>query len=354
MQINTIGWDIGGAHLKAACINNKGEIIAVYQEPCPLWQGLDKLESALSIIIKKLPDQANQSVLTMTGELVDLFADRAEGVVDIIAVTQRVIEQQTLRVYAGRLGFILASEVKPEHIDAIASANWLASATYIAKYVEQGLFVDIGSTTTDIILLQNNQPNVLGYTDFQRLQSSELVYTGIVRTAVMAVVQSVHIAGTEVGVMSEYFANMADIYRLTQELNEAHDQTETADGQGKTEQTSTRRIARMIGCDTDDFSDQQWQQLAYDIREQQLSRIQQACEKQLLRNTHRSENLLIGAGIGRFLVQEIAIRLGAEYKDFDGLFSIPVQSTPMQVADCAPAVSVAYLFLEDACISNVC
>ena len=56
-----------------------------------------------------------------------------------------------------------------------------------------------------------------GYTDYQRLISQEMVYTGIVRTAVMAVAQSAQDDGKEVGLMAEYFATMADVYRLTGE-----------------------------------------------------------------------------------------------------------------------------------------
>lgn len=344
--MNRVGWDIGGAHLKAACLNSKGEIIAVYQQTCPLWQGLDKLHIALSAIRKKLPLDESLHAITMTGELVDLFSDRAEGVLEIIAVMQQTFRQQIVQVYAGQLGFIASSDVCAEHIDVIASANWLATVTYLAQHQTQGLLVDLGSTTTDIILFQNNQPDVLGYTDFQRLSSGELVYTGLLRTAIMAVVQSVHFAGNQVGIMSEHFATMADVYRVTHELNEQNDQTETADGHAKTGQASIRRLARMVGCDAQDFPVEEWQALAYAIREQQLNRIQVACEQQLLRSNETHNNCLVGAGIGRFLVQEIAFRLGISYLDFTNLFSVPKQTTQMQVADCAPAVAVAYLSIN--------
>jgi len=346
MANHMVGWDIGGAHLKAACLNKEGKVLAVYQEPCPLWQGLDALEKALTTILARLPNQELNHAITMTGELVDLFADRAQGVYEIIALMQQVLAQPSFAVYAGQLGFVAADAIEAKHIDAIASANWLASASYVAQKLEQGLFVDMGSTTTDILLLTKHQVDAIGYTDFQRLTSSELVYTGLVRTAVMAVVQSVSFAGTEVGVMSEYFATMADVYRLTHELNESHDQNETADGNAKTEQASTKRLARMIGCDLQDFTLQEWQELAYAIREQQISRVQSACQKQLQRMPDNVQVPLIGAGIGRFLVQDIAQRLGLEYIDFESLFAAPVEGTGMNIADCAPAVAVAYLAIE--------
>lgn len=343
MQDNIVGWDIGGAHLKAAWLNQSGDVLAVYQEPCPLWKGLKSLEIALTHILEQLPAHSACHAITMTGELVDLFANKAQGVSEIIATMLRVLGQKSVVVYAGRLGFVSAESVEPGHTDDIASANWLASANYVAQHVEQGLFVDMGSTTTDILLLRDNQVDALGYTDFQRLISSELVYTGVVRTAVMAVVQSVDFAGTEVGVMSEYFATMADVYRLTHELNEQHDQSDTADAGEKTEQASARRLARMIGCDLQDFSLSHWQALAYAIRQQQLSRIQLASQKQLSRLEKGPKTQLIGAGVGRFLIQEIALSLGLEYRDFDSLFKAPVHKSQMQIADCAPAVAVAYL-----------
>jgi len=346
MANHMIGWDIGGAHLKAACLNQEGKVLAVYQESCPLWQGLDMLEKALIAILARLPTQGLNHAITMTGELVDLFADRAQGVHEIIALMQKVLAQPSFSVYAGLLGFVAADAIESRHIDVIASANWLASASYVAQKLEQGLFVDMGSTTTDILLLTKHQVDAIGYTDFQRLASSELVYTGLVRTAVMAVVQSVSFSGTEVGVMSEYFATMADVYRLTHELNESHDQNETADGDAKTEQASAKRLARMIGCDLQDFTLQEWQELAYAIREQQLARIQVACQKQLQRVPSNMQTPLIGAGIGRFLVQEIAQSLGMEYIDFEDLFAIPCEPTEMNIADCAPAVAVAYLAIE--------
>ncbi len=346
MQDKIVGWDIGGAHLKAALLNDKGVVLAVYQQPCPLWQGISTLEIALADIIDKLPAQGIRHTMTMTGELVDLFANKAQGVSEIIAVMQRVIGQKSLRIYAGRLGFICAELVEPMHVDDIASANWLASANYVTQRIELGLFVDMGSTTTDVLLLRKNQVDALGYTDFQRLVSSELVYTGMVRTAVMAVVQSVNFAGSEVGVMSEYFATMADVYRLTHELNEQHDQSDTADNGDKTEQASARRLARMIGCDIQDYSMSDWQALAHEIRMQQLSRVKLACKKQLSRIEHRTKIQVIGAGIGRCLIEDIALNLGLEYRDFGGFFNTPGHVTDMQIADCAPAVAVAYLARE--------
>jgi len=344
--MQSIGWDIGGAHLKAAHLNQRGEVLAVYQESCPLWQGLAVLEQAVNAILVKLPDQNKQHVVTMTGELVDLFSDRATGVYEIIALMQKLLSNQPLLIYAGREGFLASHTIKSEQIDDIASANWLASASYAAHHISQGVFVDIGSTTTDILLLDKGKVAALGYTDFQRLRTNELVYSGLVRTAVMAVAQSVIFAGASIGIMSECFATMADVYRVTNELNEQYDQSATADGAEKTVKASARRLARMVGCDVHEFTLMQWQQLAFALREQQLSRIQLACAQQLSRLSTKQDTVLVGAGIGRFLVQEIAGRLQVGYIDFNHLSNTHKEQKEMQVADCAPAVAVAALAIE--------
>ena len=46
-----IGWDIGGAHLKAALLDAKGNVPSVRQLPCPLWRGLPELTLAMQAML---------------------------------------------------------------------------------------------------------------------------------------------------------------------------------------------------------------------------------------------------------------------------------------------------------------
>ena len=278
IQTNMIGWDIGGAHVKAAVINPEGEVIAVYQQPCSLWKGLDQLQGAVNRIMQEASGSKCRHAITMTGELVDLFEHREEGVKQIIDTMTALLPQKRCLVFAGKEGFLKSEQVEARHYQAIASANWLASASFAAQKVGSGLFVDIGSTTTDILLLNDGKVLAQGYTDYQRLLSQELIYTGIVRTAVMAVAQTACDQGREIGLMAEYFATMADVYRVTGELNEHHDQCETADGAEKTITASARRLSRMIGSDFFPEELPRWRQFAENIRAQQLQKIQRGCE----------------------------------------------------------------------------
>jgi len=342
-QKHNIGWDIGGAHIKAAVINQSGDIIAIIQQPCPLWKGLAQLQQTVTTIMRKLPVAEYRHAITMTGELVDLFEYREQGVQQIIAAMNELLPEAELAIFAGKQGLLNVEQVEACHYQAIASANWLASASFAAKKVGNGLFIDIGSTTTDILLLDEGKVQTSSQTDYQRLISQELIYTGIVRTPVMAVAQSAIDAGKDIGLMAEYFATMADVYRLTGELNEAHDQTETADGAEKTTKASARRLARMIGSDFFPEELPRWQQFAENIRALQLKKIQYGCEQLLSGHNLPTSSPLIGAGTGRFLVKQLALNLSYPYLDFADLLPIPVIQTEITTADCAPAVAVAYL-----------
>ncbi len=342
MQANIVGWDIGGAHAKAAVIR-AGKIIGVYQQPCPLWKGLDQLQHAVSTIMQELVGSNSGHAITMTGELVDLFDNRDDGVKQIIQTMTELLPGSELLVFAGQQGFLKASQIEAGQYMSIASANWLASAAFAAEKLGSGLFVDCGSTTTDILLLNEGQVSAEGYTDYQRLLSEELIYTGIVRTAVMAVTQTALDQGKKIGLMAEYFATMADVYRVTGELNEAHDQTDTADGAEKTVLASARRLSRMIGCDFYPDELPRWQQFAENIRARQIQQIQYGCETRLSKQDLPPKSPLIGAGVGRFLVKQIALNLGRPYLDFSDLFPVSAISSDLTTADCAPAAAIAYL-----------
>lgn len=344
MQLEIVGWDIGGAHLKAAALNTDQTIERVWQQACPLWQGMQMLTQAFQSILQELPALPRWHVLTMTGELVDLFPGRAEGVRAIVAAAVEILTAEKVRIFAGKLGFIKPEYLHDRLIDDVASANWYASAAYAAAKVGNGLFIDIGSTTTDILLLADAAVQPLGTTDFARLGSGELVYTGIVRTPVMAISEQVVFQGQSVGLMAEYFAAMADVYRLTGELNAEHDQHATADGAPKTLAASARRLARMIGCDFREPELPLWIDLARSLRLLQLQKIRAASERQLSRVTQPA-NTVVGAGIGRFLVKDLARQLNCSYLDFDALCP-SLTASAMTCADCAPAAAVALLAVK--------
>ncbi|WP_305907590.1 hydantoinase/oxoprolinase family protein [Methylomarinum sp. Ch1-1] len=346
MQQHIIGWDIGGAHVKAALLDGEGSVVDVLLLPCPLWQGMAYLAEAVQTVLAHFSEPDCRHALTMTGELVDLFDSREQGVRRIIEAMLDYLQGKELAVYAGRRGFLSPANLSEQDCLDIASMNWLASASLAARTIDAGLFVDIGSTTTDVLLLERGSVSAIGLTDYQRLVSAELVYTGIVRTAVMAVAQQALFNGQNMGLMAEYFATMADVYRITGELNEDHDLSDTADGGAKTAEASARRLSRMTGYEFESKDWPIWLEFARQIKAVQKQQIAAACRRQMQRTTPGDDFCFVGAGIGRFLVQEIAEQLGASYLDFNQLTKQDQSKAGIDSADCAPAVAVASLAAE--------
>ncbi|MGH6822959.1 MAG: hydantoinase/oxoprolinase family protein, partial [Methylocella sp.] len=208
---NIIGWDVGGAHLKAARVENR-IVTGVVQIPCPLWLGVSELDRAFTDAEPAI-GQAPLNAITMTGELCDAFATREEGVVGLAAIMVRLLSPRRALFYAGRSGFVGGGEA-PAHAIEIASANWHASAALTGARTQAALFIDMGSTTTDIIRVADGRPASLGYTDAERLAHGELVYSGLARSFLMAGPKLVPFAGQWTPLMNEWFATMADVHRI--------------------------------------------------------------------------------------------------------------------------------------------
>ena len=340
-----IGWDIGGAHLKAVLLDAKGEVVNCLQLPCPLWKGLDYLQRAILYALQAFKIEPSKvcHAITMTGELVDLFENRQQGVGEIAKVASELLGERVW-FYAANNGFVNMLDV-PQHTLYIASSNWHASASALAKNVNDALFVDIGSTTTDIIVIQGGKVLSAGLSDAYRMQADSLVYTGVVRTPIMALTQKIVFDGVETNVAAEFFATMADVYRLTGEL--ATDAADAADGKGKTQLESARRLARMIGYDVynNDFDKdaEKWIKLAFACRNLHLQQIKTAMLKQLKPNM-----TIIGAGAGVFLVKTIAEDLNSNFIQAWEQASIRSAdlidlSLQHDIGVCFPAYAVAYL-----------
>lgn len=334
------GLDIGGAHLKLAQVEPDGRVVTALQVPCALWQGLDRLDEALArALAAALP--VTTTAITMTGELADLFPDRPTGVTRLVEAVTAALPQARHHLWAGRHGFVAAAEAAT-CAGAVASANWLAAAGLAASVAKEGVFLDLGSTTLDVLVLQGGEVRALGLTDRERLATGELVYTGLSRTPLMALARRAPFAGRWVGVMNEHFATTADLYRLLGRLEEEADQHPAADNGPKTQEASARRLARMIGADLDDADLDHWQALAAWFARRQARLIEDALDLQLSRGLVQASAPLIGAGCGRFLIADLAARLGRPYRDFTALVDATPAARPW-IATCAPAVAVAVL-----------
>lgn len=340
---NYTGWDIGGAHLKTARLDTNGALCALDQFATPLWQGIETLARPVTRVIESLPASRSVHTLTMTGELADCFPTRRDGVMALVDYfSTRLGQENPIYVYAGDKGLLTPEQVHAGHAD-IASANWHATAAYAAQCLESGVLVDLGTTTTDIIPFREYLVCSRGYTDQERLRTGELVYTGIVRTPVMAVVDRLPYKHVWQSIAAEYFAGMADVYRITGDLDERFDLMPAADGQAKTRHHSIKRLARMLGADHAEGDDEApWLEVAHHIAEKQLERIQQAYNRVTDGLADHVRSNIVAAGAGRFIIEKLARRNDCEVTTFEDL--LPVSDETLRATNnCSTAVAVALL-----------
>ncbi len=338
----TAGLDVGGAHLKVA-LAEASRVTSVRQIACPLWLGLDKLDAALAEAAPILSRAARHGV-TMTGELSDLFPDRKTGVDTLVGRLVRDLGTGT-RFWMGGKGFGDA-ETARNHPTDVGSTNFLATAAFVGTRLPEALLVDFGSTTADIIAVDGGRPAVRGLTDGARLETGELVYTGLTRTAVMGIATRAPLQGREQGLAREVLATMADVRRVLGCLPDGVDQHVTADGRGKSVDESLARLARMFGRDAADGSLEDWREAAAFLRDAQMRSILEGCDTVLGATPVDIRAPVVAAGIGAAEIAALATRLGRPSVEFGSLADAD-EPCRLWATRCAPAVAVALLLAHD-------
>ncbi|ACC75531.1 hydantoinase/oxoprolinase family protein [Paraburkholderia phymatum] len=341
------GWDVGGAHVKVSRVDAAGVVEDVAQWACPLWQGLEHLHRAIDAACTRWPDACDacsRHAVTMTGEMVDLFADREHGVLALVDALAGRLGADT-RFFAGAAGWLDAAH-GVEQWRAVASANWLATAQLVAAHRHDGVLIDIGSTTTDIVPIVDARVAARGDSDASRLVTGELAYHGVVRTPLCGIAHRIAFRGETASVMNEWFATSADIYRVTGELWPPHDQQASADNGPKTVAASCARLARTIGRDARDATEDEWRAFAHAWRNAQLRAIAASVEQVWEAHPSLAGAPVVGAGCGRFLAAAVAEAHARDYVDF-GTFVQTAANAPRDAAEwiatCAPSVAVAWL-----------
>lgn len=326
-----IGLDIGGANLKVA--DNQGFARTI---PFALWKESHRLCEMLKSIVHEF-DSIHQLTVTMTGELCDCFLSKGEGVHFILDAVQSSAPGVEIQIWSTIGQFFSIDQAKESPLD-VASANWHALATWCAgNYApeDNALLIDIGSTTTDVIPLSQGKPVSRGLTDPARLAHGELIYTGVSRTPVCALLGSKGAA--------EFFATMADVYLILGDLLPDPDDYNTADGQSRTRENAHRRLARMICADLETSSESERLALARSLKQQQISLLRQGLSQVIVTSIRTPKRMII-SGSGSFLAEAVLDSI-----DFQAYERISVQSTlGKSLADAACAYAVAML-AEDKC-----
>ncbi len=268
---NWLAVDIGGANLKIGDGRGFAATLAF-----PLWQKPRQLAEALwTLIAGALP--CDHLAATMTGELADCFTTKAEGVQFIVGALVTAADGRHTRVYLNN-GNLVAPQIALKQPLQAAAANWHALARFAGRHAPRGqaLLIDVGSTTADIIPLADGNPAAAGTNDPERLLESELVYTGVERSPVCALVNELSWRGRQCPVAHELFATSWDAYLMLGDLPEEPNSTHTADGRPATKAAARDRLARSICADRELFTEQDAVNAAQAIALSQLGKLAMA------------------------------------------------------------------------------
>jgi probable H4MPT-linked C1 transfer pathway protein len=277
-----IGVDVGGANLKV--IDDEG----VHIHYCPLWKGAPVAE-----ILKKYA--ADEAAVVMSGELADSFSSKEEGIACIVRAVKEAIPDA---VFYGT-----DAEFHRDPVPELAAANWLASADYLRARFPEAVLLDMGSTTTDIVPLPLFD-ELKWLTDLNRLQKGYLVYSGLLRTTIPAVLRSVNLGGTATPVSSEYFATSADAHLVLGHISSEGYTIPTPDNAATTREASLRRLARVVCADLEEIGFEGAETIARAFWQEQLAVIRERVARV---QEESGASTIITAGIGAPL---LAQRLG--------------------------------------------
>lgn len=335
----TVGLDVGGANLKYALVGgpdaagrkrrrgsgDRASLLRTGSLPLALWREPDALPATLEEVRRAVSGEGAHPggssagpvarvALTMTGELADAFPRREDGVRHIVRAVRRVWPDAELRVLARDGGWRAAQEARDDPL-AVAAANWQATGRYLAVRRRRVLLADMGSTTTDLVPVLDGSVGSGAVTDLQRLQSGELVYTGLLRTPLCAMVDRVELEGGAVDVAGEVFAVAADVHLWLGSLSPEGYACETPDGGPATREGAARRLARAVCSDPDELGGDGLRAVARAAADAQARRIRRAVERQ--RRTHGPgfpERACV-TGAGADLLAAVLRRAGLEPAD---------------------------------------
>jgi probable H4MPT-linked C1 transfer pathway protein len=322
---SVLALDIGGANLKAA--HSDGGARSV---PFALWRTPQSLPAALSDLLREWPP-FELLAITMTGELCDCFATKREGVTAILDAVLLSGVKAPVRVWLNE-GRLVDVPTALEHPLLAAAANWLALATFAARFVPLGpaLILDVGSTTTDIIPLLDGRPIPVGRSDPERLHCGELVYTGVRRTPLCALLGGQAAA--------EFFATTFDAYLVLGQLPEDAADCDTADGRPATREYAEARLARMICADLETSTHAERHDIAVRAARRQVQMIVHALETVTRRLSAAPENVIL-SGSGEFLA-EIAWRGQKSFPSSASISLGEMLGTDISRAACAYSLAV--------------
>jgi (4-(4-[2-(gamma-L-glutamylamino)ethyl]phenoxymethyl)furan-2-yl)methanamine synthase len=339
-----LGLDVGGVSTKAAWLpgapgRGRGSApdlagLVTARRYLEVWRDPEALSRRLADLAAALPP-ARAAAVTMTAELSDVFRTKAEGVRRVLAAVREAFPDVPVAVLDvdGRL---LETRDVAGREEAVAAANWVATARLVGAWVPDAILVDVGSTTTDVIPVAAGRPAARGRDDTSRLAEGELVYTGALRTPVFAVAPTLPVGGRPTRTAPEHFALVADAHLVLGDLAPEAYSCPTADGRPTALPYAAERLARAVCADAARLGEAGVRVLAAAVSERQVAAIAEALLQVLSGRPSALAHPVVTAGVGAWLARRAAARLGLEARDLEALVGAEGSAV-------APSVALAWL-----------
>jgi probable H4MPT-linked C1 transfer pathway protein len=190
----------------------------------------------------------------------------------------------------------------------------------------------MGSTTCDVIPIKNGQHRA-SVTDFERLKRGELIYSGILRTNIAALIKRLNLDGGCCRVSSELYAITADAHMILGTITERDYTCDTPDGRSRDIDSAYDRIARVVLCDIEELGKGR----AYEIAAQvAMAQIDELSDVIFAHSQHHNLKTIVAAGVGESIVKNAAERTGLKVKSLSDMYGA-------KIAGVFPAFAVANL-----------
>ena len=288
----------------------------------PLWRNKTILYDVLYGIEKEIDKTEIASAgAVMTGEICGCFETKGEGVSYIKKAVCKTFND--VKFLDNRCLFKNSSDVDRDPL-SFASTNWLASAKFIADEYKDVIFVDIGSTTTDVIPIKNGRIKA-GRSDLERLKSGELIYSGVLRTSVSCLLDRIYMKGKECKTSSEHFATTADAHLVIGCIKKEDIGCESLNRycypftgeEEKNRISAMRRLARVLCSDLEEIGEDGVVHIAEQIKEAQVNELitslERISEKYGLKN-------VVSVGIGDFIAEESSEALNLDFLSLSSVY----------------------------------
>ena len=206
------GVDIGGVNFKITSLTQTNKHLKVKSALFPFIGKTEMIEKL--ILHVSHPDLV---VITQTFcANRQLFSSAKEGTHYIVDITENLFGGKVK--YLG-LSYRLynAEEAKKDYLK-VAARNWVATCylTFYLKLFENGLVIDCGTNSTDIVPVLDSKPVTLDDNDreYTRLKTGELFWSGLYFTQIPSISNTVVLDGERFQVKPSTNARIFDAYIL--------------------------------------------------------------------------------------------------------------------------------------------